>query len=86
MKCIIRFLLIVCFVVYFTSCNNDKGNLLAFIPPDLSRAESMNIVEISRIEKEATRYWNIAVKDSFIVFIFTEIQNSKRIRIIEVIS
>ena len=67
MKHIIRFFFVVSFIVYFTSCNNDRGNSLAFIPPDLSRAEDANVVEISKIEKEVTRYWKIAVADNFIV-------------------
>lgn len=78
-KFIFRFFLIVFSVVNFTSCGNDNGNPLAFNPPDLSKAETANVVEISRIEKAATRYWSITVRDSFIVATGSDLEYTQHI-------
>lgn len=63
----IKLLYIITIIVCFSSCNGNKVNHLAFIPPDLSRAEDANVIEITKIEKEVVHYYGLSVNDNFIV-------------------
>ena len=63
----IKLLYIITIIVCFSSCNGNKVNPLAFIPPDLSRAEDANVIEITKIEKEVVHYYGLSVNDNFIV-------------------
>ena len=68
-----RFRVITIVIIYISvigliSCNNvGNGDPLAFIPPDLSKAEYANVIEITKIEKETTGYLNLAVGKDYIV-------------------